>query len=535
MKTVIWLWLTVSTCWLTIPVRAQKSITANADSLIVLSRQALTKSPEEQIHIMPTLLKSWHNQRLPLDTTYIILQIALAYAYVQTGHREEAIPLLKKVINQYQSKNLSGYSEYVLKAYYRLVNCQRGQGDFAGARATAEQGVRVGLQFPKSRWTSHLYGAQAYILLQSGDYEKALQSAEQGVRYGEQARDAFGIANGLFEKSKALDQLGRIGETRPYLERAIQLIKKDPERTYDLSMYYVALAYVYQAEKNLDQSLLYFRRGIALNRQLNDSLGLGNNNIDLGYFLYEQGQYAQAIAPLQEAVKCHPTPFGKARALDNLGAVYWQKKDFNRALTAYQQGFNFILSSFPDKAITRLPDPKTVQLSSHKEYLLTLIQDKADTWLDWGKTTGKQAHFQHALETYQLADQMIDFMRWEHTGTGSKLYWRQKTRGLYERAIETCYRLGDTEQAYRFFEKSRAVMLTDKLNELGAHDKLTPAQMVQETGFRQRITDLQTELSTPESRCQSLYRRSDEAIGGTGEFRRFCAATRTVQPGVLPV
>lgn len=474
---------------------AQLSPTPRRAALVVLGRQVLTQSPEDQVLTIPGLLKRWERQSLPFDTTYVTLTLELARAYSQMDNRLAAIQLLKKIIGLYQSGRSVGAPEDLVKAYHRLSGCQREMGNLSAARTTAEAGIRVGVGFPRSRWISHLYGTLAFILGQTGDYEKSVHAADQGIYYGEQAHDSFGIANGLFEKSKALTELGRIAETRPYLERAIQLIETDPRRAYDLSMYYVRLAYVYQDEKKTALSLTYFRRGIALNRSLEDSLGLGNNDIDLGNFLYEQGQYDQAIAPLLEAVNCHPLSSGKARAFNNLGGVYWKKKAFAQSLKAYDQGISLLLGGLQNKSAADMPTEETVRFLAHKEFFLSLIQDKADTWLDWGKTTGNRTYLRHALETYQLADKMIDFMRWEHTGTGSKLYWRQKTRGLYERAIETCYRLGDTEQAYRFFEKSRAVMLTDKLNELGAHRQLTPAQAAQEEKLRQQLTERQTQLA----------------------------------------
>lgn len=463
--------------------------------MVRLSQRALKQSPEEQILLIPGLLKKWDRQNVLADTIRVTLMLELARAYSQTDHRPEAIHLLKGIIRQYQYSQSFGKPEDLVKTYHRLSACEKEMGNLKAARNTAEHGIRIGLRFPRSRWTSYLHNTLAFALLQAGDYEKAVQMADKGIYYGEQAGDAFGVANGLFEKSKALSELGKGPETHPYLERAIHLIKDDSKRAYDLSLYYIALAYVYQDEKKPDQSVAYFLRGITLNRQLKDSLGLANNSNDFGNFLYEQGKYDQAIAPLQEAIAYHPDPFGKARALNNLGGVHWRKKEFRSALSIYQKGINLMTGSTRDTAITSVLGKETAQLISHKEYFLSIIQDKADTWLDWGKTAGRRDYLQHALKTYQLADQMIDFMRWEHIGTGSKLYWRQKTRGLYERAIETCYRLGDTEQAYRFFEKSRAVMLTDKLNELGAHQQLTPAQATQESQLRQRITERQTELA----------------------------------------
>ena len=87
-------------------------------------------------------------------------------------------------------------------------------------------------------------------------------------------------------------------------------------------------------------------------------------------------------------------------------------------------------------------------------------------------------------------------MRGDHTAQESKLYCRNKTRSIYERAIETCYRLGDAEQAFRFFEKSRAVMLADKLNELGARQQLSESQIQNEKELREAVGAQQNKLAT---------------------------------------
>ena len=47
----------------------------------------------------------------------------------------------------------------------------------------------------------------------------------------------------------------------------------------------------------------------------------------------------------------------------------------------------------------------------------------------------------------------------------SKLFWRSDSRRLYENAIEACYLQNNLDDAFYFFEKSRAVLLQDQLNE----------------------------------------------------------------------
>ncbi|GAB4024294.1 CHAT domain-containing protein [Spirosoma koreense] len=352
----------------------------------------------------------------------------------------------------------------------------------------------------------------AFLFYQSGDYERALIQAEKSIEIGEVVHSDRAIANGLFEKAKALRELGRIRETRPDLERAIRLAEHNQELVYDLSLYYVTLAYVCKAEAKTDEGILHFQKAISLNKSLNDSLGIAMNNADFGYYLYNLGLYNVAANVLQEGIRFSLAPYITARTWDNLGAVYWKKNQYIKALDAYQQGLHTLTRDFQGSDRNSLPTTNSIQSAAYKEYLLTLIQDKADTWLDYAKATNNPQRFQYALDTYKVADQMIDFMRWEHTGQQSKLYWRNKTRGLYERAIETCFQLSNTEQAFRFLEKSRAVMLADKLNELGARQQLSPQQVQEEERLQQAVARQQTKLVAVKSTSSAEYNTARLAL-----------------------
>ena len=150
------------------------------------------------------------------------------------------------------------------------------------------------------------------------------------------------------------------------------------------------------------------------------------------------------------ALALDKSTFSKSLIYGNLGASHWKLNEFSTAFTYYTKGISELIPTFRLKQIHYNPPAKSIQLIFQKEYLLTLIQDKADTWLDYSKTPiGGKGALQNALKTYALADSMIDFMRYEHVGEGSKLFWRQKTRGMYERAIEASYLAGDTEAAFR--------------------------------------------------------------------------------------
>ena len=70
-----------------------------------------------------------------------------------------------------------------------------------------------------------------------------------------------------------------------------------------------------------------------------------------------------------------------------------------------------------------------------------------------------------AVRIYKITDQLLDRIKTEQSDLQSMLFWRSDSRRLYEHAIEACYTCHNTEDAFYFFEKSRAVLLNDQLKE----------------------------------------------------------------------
>ena len=108
-------------------------------------------------------------------------------------------------------------------------------------------------------------------------------------------------------------------------------------------------------------------------------------------------------------------------------------------------------------------------------------------------------------------------MRWKQYGEQSKLFWREKTRKMYENAIEACYLSGDPQKAYYFFEKSRAVLLSDKLSELGAKKYIGQGDRLKEHELRMKVSSLSQLLNSSPANSienknirQQLWNAQDE-------------------------
>ncbi|MBC7568633.1 MAG: CHAT domain-containing protein [Spirosoma sp.] len=469
-----------------------------------LCRSTILK-PDKALQEATAVLKQWPVCGQSPDSTYVGLLLFRSDQFRQLEQYDSARTDINKAIRLGQSMVSSGSllaHAFCLSGYLHLVDGQTGRARDAFAQAVSQA----------TRWPgAKLWGIQAqvnlaYLYSSTGDYQQAITHAEEGQQWAKLWHDYTARASLLREKAYALYWLRRYTEAALCARQSIQLAGTAAE--INLGPYYLLLGDIEAKQGNYSEAVDSYKQANWFAQQANDKALQASVQTNLGFLYYQQHNYAQAIECNRRALAGQKNKLSQARIYDNMAACHWKMGQFEQALRAYQKGLTVLPIGFSQGTTTVNPSATSVRLVFKKEVLLTLMQDKADTWLDYAKATGSRQRLQHALATYRVADQMIDFMRWEHTGQQSKLFWRQKTRGMYERAIETCYRLGDAEQAFRFMEKSRAVMLADQLNELGARQQLAPTQVKQEQPLRQAVTDQQATLAvlTPDSSAYASAR-----------------------------
>lgn len=84
-------------------------------------------------------------------------------------------------------------------------------------------------------------------------------------------------------------------------------------------------------------------------------------------------------------------------------------------------------------------------------------------------------------------------MRYEQDAEPTKLYWRNRTRNFSAMPLHLLLNRA-MRKVFLFHGKSRAILLNDKLNELGAQTHLPVAELAREQEFRIRILSLQQQF-----------------------------------------
>jgi tetratricopeptide (TPR) repeat protein len=137
---------------------------------------------------------------------------------------------------------------------------------------------------------------------------------------------------------------------------------------------------------------------------------------------------------------------------------------YDSALRYYQLAFDQLGTGTNE---SRLMDSSLETLVKYDRvwYLTSLITDKGDAYLELYKKYGVNAQLAEAIRIYKAADRLQDRIKPQLAAIESKLFWSNDSRRLYEHAIEASWLAQDKADAFYFFEKSRAVMLNEQLNE----------------------------------------------------------------------
>jgi hypothetical protein len=223
--------------------------------------------------------------------------------------------------------------------------------------------------------------------------------------------------------------------------------------------------------------------------KVGDSTQLSNNYNDFGaHYFTAYRDYKKAKENYIQSMK-----FGKSSRWNlafgylNLGAADFPVGDYASAEKNYLK--MLALVNLPAKSI--LDNQQVAQLMAipYKQLVHVFLNNKTELLLGLYKKTNDAKYLKACLATALTTDSVIQEMRREQTTERSKLFWRNRTRNFFTNALEACYLAKDYSLAFYLTEKSRAVILTDKLNELGASSLLPADETVRGQLLRKAIAD----------------------------------------------
>ena len=460
--------------------------------------------------VQDKLLKDWHQQWKNCgarpDSIFGLLLQRRGVVNSWTNRKKEALEFYEMANAVFSKPNGDTRISSKPKIKFLIGECYLYGNDYIKAESIFENIVRTRTNKFHKNFQVKSYLKLAYINNASGDYEKALSALEKGLMLANELQDPFSVLELSLEKVCSYQHLKKYNKSNVIAYDAIRLAQS-LNRSNELIAAYEYLATNYSAVSKKDSALYFYEKVIRIceEQQRNVPVYLYTN---MGIMYFFAKQYDQAIAYYNKSLPLQVDPYHKALVHYEIAMAASKQKDWARSLSYFDRAFQLLNLNSYDAPATN-PPAASMKIAARKQYLLSMVIDKGNTLLDYAKSKKlSKAELKYALKTYMLADTMVDYMRWEHVGKVSKLFWRDNTRKMYEHAIETCYLLNDPVNALHFFEKSRTVLLNDQLNELGANQQLSERDAENEKIIKQKLNNLQNKLgeTKPESREYSAVR-----------------------------
>jgi len=369
------------------------------------------------------------------------------------------------------------------------------------------------------------YTSLIYLNEKIGDFEKSVsyfQKAEGYYIRNKKYKELSGIYIRISRVYVSMD-------TEKYSDVIINYLSKvDSLRAFtkinkkDDAIINSRLGIVYRSVNKNERALSHYYKALEINRELKDSLAISRLYNNIGYLYVKDSLLVKTKESLDLSLK-YANNDNRLTAIiyGNYAKYYQQLNEFNKTRDYYQKGVELLVYGKINK---KFVSPRLVDASNslHKLLLFELMLDKATYWYDRYEFEGNESHLKKALTDLELADQLIDIIRFDTSENVSKMYWREKGAALYAQAVEVCYLLKDTDKAYYFMEKNKALLLLEELNDQQAQVVSNlPQQLIERVFlFKQQIIEIE----------EKVFRNNDELFEIKRNYEQFKDSLSTNYP-----
>lgn len=459
---------------------------------------------QEKIRLLSKLRASYLKCHPKPGPVYAEIEHRLGDFYDHIGDVKKAIDYTDTAveINSHTHK----VEPYLCHSFYNLGSYYSELYLLNESMAYYNRSIIIGRQFPgEYHVTALAYIALSFAYFQIGDFHQSRDIALTGL-LSTPAKDTLDVAGLLALMAQAEIKLGDYQAAQKNITKSLFLLQqyqtKDSDQKEYLATSYSIYARLLNATGMHLAATAFYKKAFDSNMENNKLWQCARDLMDMGLVFDEDlGQEDKARAcylqGLQLKMDDQARDYYRTAGLClNIGLSYWREGNFEAALAWYQKALNALPINFKDKAYNSNPNPEVLRLIFNNFIVSVLLANKGECLLNLYQKEHQKRVLNAALETFLVADKAVDMMRWNQFGEQSKLFWRNKTKKMYENAIEVCYLLNDAKQAYYFFEKSRAVLLNDQLSHSTQWNQVSPEDRNAEKKVLIRLNTLNLQLQS---------------------------------------
>ena len=251
------------------------------------------------------------NKAIALDAEFAMAYARIGYTYTMTGVQvARAKPYLEKAFQL--SNRLSDKDRLHLTAWSAIANL-----DWSGAIGTMRE---ITANYPLE---VEAYGQLGRLLQGEMQYDEATEVLKRGLAADPQAKDLHNALGLIYS------EMGKHDEAITAHHRYVALGPALPNAHDSLGM-------SYQWAGRYDEAVESYNRALALNPDFEVA------RVHLANAYYQQGRYQSAVDQFIRYIEIAPSDYERGRGYDNLGLVYWRKKDYRNAARAVQKSNRYI-------------------------------------------------------------------------------------------------------------------------------------------------------------------------------------------------
>ena len=434
------------------------------------------------------------------DSTRAILLVEIGRSYSRNGDYLEAIRFVRGAIDLIKQRTgqLGVNPKYLTTCYYFLANFYASLKNKAERRRALDTCIDVALKMKvvDDFLLFALYNRTIYAY-NIGDYKNCYRYADMTEKFsieyakdGDPTKQSTGNGYAMSSagwKMNAMLAMNDFETVAPmYAEKAESYIKTG--KNHPVGMIYEQLAEIEMEKGNYNAALPYFKQAFHYESKYGTTANCRNilNNLGVMYslrlkdpdrgieFFKKSYSYSNPGLPINRNDSVE-----SVNALSNLGFAYTRLKQFDSALYSFKLAYEMVGPGWNENVFLKSSAEEFTRFPKI-EYLVNLLINKAHCYKELYSANQNLDSIRKALRICIITDKILIRIKAEQSDIGSKLFWRKDTRELYENAIEVCKLQGNFEDALYFFERSKAILLNDQLNEqrwTAQHDILQQSQV----------------------------------------------------------
>ncbi len=484
------------------------------DSLLKIEDDSIL-SIQQKLQAANNLKAGFEKLHVPPDSVYarILHRIGL-YRYLQNNNIPDntAITYTRQAAAINNSKAKSASQRFAFSSYRNLALYYRALGMYSRAIHYFDSAIILGkkLQMDDNAVLTSIANKNDLLFL-NGDHQKCVEDATLALEDAKRKQlPSFEL---LFYNQRGQSNFYLANITRAQNDAdSAQAIATTENNSYELATAFKTKALAYAYNKEADAARKWFNNCVAERNKTKDYAQIADDYIDFGNYYFNQEKDLINAARFYTTARLNADMAGDneklAKIYTNLGEVSFAKHNYNEAANYYAKALQH-LGIDSSMNLLHVPRLSRMDMRFNADLLLEMLDKKIQLLLTYYKLNHDQPYLTSTLEHASVMDSLITLVRHQQSGEQSKLYWRNRTQRFYENAIEACYFAQNNSRAFFFIEKSRAVLLNDRLSELGASATLPPEEMRNQEQLQLTIIEEQQKLSSlnpnsPENEAQQI-------------------------------